>query len=617
MKKNKYPYLSLTILSSATMLVLTTLTFVIGLNSGGTSFDEFKEYSYIEHVDKTSSMMFSEVEGAQLYEAESALLGGELTVTENIAASGDNCVDNMKRFSSISYSINSSYYGEALLKLNTRYINPTSNDVECSYLFTLTINGNEINSNEIIKHSYNDYDFSLNKVAVVPLKQGVNRIDITALDENVSIDFLSLTPKPERVGTPNVIGERSYSFLSKDMKQEFEIEKSDYFSPGHIVFDFEASSYSSVFLSNNHDTRTIHINSDETTSSELSLLYKTSSNSDKEAKIVLSINNEEQEFSLDKSSESYKLKTLGNIALNKGDNVISFRSSGVPIYLDKLSLNGNINHSSYRINERYEAEDALLSNPRMKEKVENASNHYTASYLENGESLEFNIVSSKEDEVKLGIALSYWNDETVSLSSLFKLEINNQEIDISKTSISKTGSYYDFIEMPISLLTLKEGNNYIKICSFKDAFNIDYIFTYRIDTVIDGKIECEHFALVNGSGIERNINASNEQDVGFNDGGTYLAMKFELEADAEYDCSIAIASPLSDYVLADSLFSIYVNNIKIDLSSLYIKPTNKWNVFAENILPRLSFKQGFNSLVIKSIGGNYNLDYVIFAPVTK
>ena len=610
MKKNNHIYSIFASVISIITIIISSIIINIAYQNDKSNMD-FPTYSYEEYIDYSDENVFYKNAGGQLYEAESASLGGKHTLVNNIAASNDQLVSDFERGSSVNFSINSDSTMYAKLILNLSYSSKAERGINANFLFSLIVNGEELDIHSVyIQHALNQYDLHEYNLGVIETKFGQNNIEIISYDYNFQIDYLVLISQEDKTSSENTIGEKNkiFYFNSLDSSQVFEAERMRLAGP-LIIDEYSCSSFLAVYFINPESQTFSFINSDSDCSSEISLRLKSPNDEVELNDIRLMINNTLYSGIGKSTSEDYYLFNYGFIELNKGINRIEISNLQKQIYLDCFILNNNINHSQFNINEKFEAEDAVLDNCVIEEN-EGVSNKQNVGYCYEGSTISFHINSLTKDSKKLGLRISYDGDRTY-LNEVLKITFHHRELDLDNIMIYKTG-YQKYYDLPCSVVDFEIGENELVIESLTGAYNLDYIFFYGSEDLSTSRfnsIEAER-VLVFGSQIENNVLASEKKNVGFNSVDSYVKYCFESSREISKNLTLQISIFNTNSAFLGDCLKILINDQEIVLDNIEIELSSSWIDFKRVVIGNILIKEGYNSLVIISKEECYNLDYL-------
>ena len=602
----KKGFLIFTIIISISILLIGAFLTYFAYQEGEKN-TSFPTYRYEEYIDKSDLMSYSKDDGGQLYESEKCDFSSGVSKIDVVGASEDKCLYINEKGSSISYNINSLHEDKCLLVLNIAYVSSFNRDIPYQSLLEIRIDNTLYQSSATIKHSYNKYEFNETSLFSFNIHKGINNINIFSLENDVYFDYLALIPSSQRNSDKKTIGERYYSYKGNGSSQSYQIERGK-LDNALIVDDGDTTIYRSVFMFNINANVTYLIDSDSNKETLLKIHGKKTTDIDALIKIECGEYVKEITF---KNKDTYQEYDVGNISLIEGNNVIKFTLLSGEVYLDKFSLNADINHSLYNYSERFELEDALINGAAAIEEVDTASERKSVGSIAKDTSFYFNINSPSNDEIYLSLSISYWGDDGY-LSDALAISINENDIDISDVEIKNNDrDFFNFKEIYLSSINLNNGNNSIVITSkMCESFNLDYLSINHKLTDLS-ILECEHMSLFNGSRIENNYQASNHIDVGYNRVGSGISIPLLMEEDDVYHLSICLSINSSQLEKASNIFAIYFNNEMIDITQVYLLPTEGWTNFRLNEgVASLQFKKGLNILSVVSLSELYNLDYI-------
>ncbi len=574
----------------------------------------FPEYAYEEYVDHSEEKTFTQDGGAQLYEAETSSLGGEYEIINNVAASNDQLVSHFKKGSSINYYINSGSEDYVKLIFNLSYSSSGEKSINANFLFHLRVNSEEIDlSSIVINHSVNTYDLVEYSIGTMKTKLGQNIIEIVALDYDFQMDYMVLVSSKEKTTQENNIGEKQkvFYFNPLDSMQVFEAERMRKKGP-LIIDDYTASSYLSVFFINPNSELVGFIHSTQACTTSLNLRAKGRENELELTDLCFAIG--KVSYTSDKKiqhKDGYDFFVFEEVELKEGLNRIEIKNLQKQLYLDCLQLNTKINHSSICLNEKHEAESAILSGCQVEDN-ENVSGNQNVGYCYPESSILFQIHSLVNDQKILGLRISYAGNKT-KLGEVLKITVNHQEMNLTNIQI-KTTSYTDYYDLPCKEISLQKGNNDILITSLDGNYNLDYVFFFGKQDFSSRSniVEAEHLLVFN-SQIENNLTASGRKNVGFN----AVSSSIKLCLDTPEDITLNLSLQMSIFGVENGLFlsdilSLKINQEEILLNDIEAFSSSSWSDFRRVFLGSIHFLSGFNTLEIVSKKECYNLDYFYF-----
>lgn len=603
-KKKGFLLISI-IISLSVLLIGSSLTYFAYQEKQ--SIASFPSYRYEEYIDKSDTMGYNQEDGGQLYESEQSDFTTGISKVDVVGASKDRCLWIEEKESSVSYTINSSSEDVCMLALNMAYVTSFNRDIPYNSLLEIRVNNTLRRSSSLIKHSYNKYEFFETSLFSFNILKGINTINIFFYENDVYLDYLSLISANERSGEKETIGEKYYTFKGDDSSQSYQIERGK-LDNALIVDDGDALNYRSVLMVNMNATITYLINSDQNKETLLTINGKVIAETD--ALLRIECDSFVQEMTINQKDD-YQDYNVGKISLKEGNNQIKFTLLNGKIHLNEFTLNSDINHSLYKYCERFEVENALIEGNASIEDVDTASEKKSVGNISENTSFSFNGTASHSDEAYLSLSISYWGDDTY-LSSVLSIFINEEEIDLSNIVISGNDrKYFEFRDLYISPIHLGEGLNTIVIISkLNELFNLDYLSIFHKLSDLS-LLECEHMSLLNGCREEINYSASNLTDVGYNCEGSGVALSLLFDQDGAYYLSICLALNSSQLEKASQIFEIFFNDEKVDITQIYLLPTEGWTNFRlnENVA-LLNVRKGLNVLRIMSLGEFYNLDYL-------
>lgn len=187
---------------------------------------DFPVYAYRDYIDRSEDMTFTADGGAQLYEAEKAELS-DAEIADNALASGGR-VASVAEGASLRFDITSDSVVSARLFLSAGYISESGASVAAGELFSLRCNGAEVGvRTATVRGCGSLFDFRENELCTVELKAGANEIEISALSDDFSADYMTLVSPKERTSSDPVKGVPSQPFASDGGAQRYEAERAE------------------------------------------------------------------------------------------------------------------------------------------------------------------------------------------------------------------------------------------------------------------------------------------------------------------------------------------------------------------------------------------------------
>lgn len=608
MKKKDFSYVIFASIASVAILGTSFVFVLLNLNKD-LAINDYPTYNYDDYVNRSELKTYDETSGAQLYEAESATLSGNAQVSENIHASNQQIVTNLRTGSTLSFDVTSTKESKAKLVFSLSYVTKLSRDILASSLFTIAVNNENMNITSKVSTNYNSYDFSENAIGLIDLNRGLNHLEITSLTNIYNFDYMLLVSPKEKTSQENTIGYQKTSFASKERKQVFEAENQRDIEGGVILDEDSASNQRSVYFSSLGDTLTYHIIADEETDSSLYIQTKKGNGSFSYSLTV----NEEEDF-VSNGNEYYSEYQYGMIHLKKGRNDIVFENFGDEFYLDFISLNSDIHLSSEPAIIKLEAESLSLKGGCQVISSTNVPSKNIVGYNYPNSYVEYSFETLEEGDAYLGVNLSY-PGSTMPLSDVLSVSLNGFSITMPSENLVTTGSYDVYKEIFLGSFHYAKGSNVLRITSIKGNYNLDYLSLTNIAFVSTNervKLEAENTSLSNGITKTYSINASSN---------TYLS---KMEPDSSIDIyvyssatqsvSIQIALSYLTYwtVPLSNLFTLELNGNVIDLSSVPVSTRQSMTDFFALNIGNISLKEGLNHIELVNSGENYALDYFLF-----
>ena len=587
------------------------LTLVIITANRTLAMADYPSYSYASYIDCTTSKTYSASAGGQLFEAESMDLAGAAKVQENIHASNQEVVSSLSTGSTLSFHFESENSGNAKLVFATSYISQTNRTIRSENLFRINVNNFDVTLSSFIVPSYNEYDFIENDVALIHVNAGSNTITLTSFDDSYTLDYLVLVSPSEKTDTSSVINYHQEEFLSKGKRQDYQAEIQNDISGAVILPDEDLLSEYAVYFTNSGDSLTYYINSDEETTTHLTLVSRKENKSKASPSIYVFVNEEELvNHSMSKITSEYTDIDYGEISLNKGLNTITIQNRGGSFYLDAISLNSNINYSNSDQMVTYEAEEGRLEGCAIATSS-TASSKKVVGYNFVGSYVEYSFTSLEPVTNHLALRLSY-TGSAQPLNKVISISVNGYEISsMNKDTLENTGRYDNYIDVYGGQFTLPQGNNILRIVSVSGSYDLDYITLFKSEVSVSQTsdiLESEH-AVLDSQKIHFNAKASNNLLTKHSTKGA--TSKYYIYSDADRNVNLRNVLSYVSYesVVAEELFSLKLNEASLDLSKILI-PISASVSQTQNVnFGTLAFQKGLNIFEFTDNGIMYYFDY--------
>ena len=580
----------------------------------------FPRYPYNLYKDCSSSLTFKENEGAQLYEAESLTLSSNLKIESNIAASNKEVVSHFLRYETITLEIESSSNCLVMLSLNCSYVSESGRSISSSSLFTVHLNNSNIPCDAIIQANYNSYDFTENDLVSLHLLPGKNTIQISSLGNNLILDYLALRGRIESV-SKETIGSQKVFFSDHESRQIYSSHLSEISGP-IIIYDEAAIEKNSTYFSNPYDSLTYLIQSQNRAETNVGIRLRLAKEN-----LFPTLEIKLNDILIDSSaltlSTFYLEFDLGRYPLEKGENIFSIKNVTGSFYFDSLILNRDITHSPSKNNERYEAEDALLTEGGEISYLSQASNHYVVTNNQIASYVNFTITSLVEDDVFLSLGYSYIG-QTIRSDMVFEVSmysnqdvdtsqyLNYQVIDTSQYLLYNTSGYNLYRTCFLGKIHLGIGQNVLRFFSNTGNYNLDYIDLFRAEKKnSELVIEAEESILANGNYALYSKTASKQKAVISNTLGSTLT--FSIYSSKRENVVLSMQYSLQETLSLASLFTLEFNQNEIELATLDMTLTSHPSLFLQSEITPLTLEEGFNQIKIKNISDSLVLDYFLLA----
>ncbi len=269
---------------------------------------------------------------------------------------------------------------------------------------------------------------------------------------------------------------------------------------------------------------------------------------------------------------------------------------GLPVY----------NYKSDDRVQRFEAEHAERENAYAEYNLSSSGRYYTVNETEKASNI-FWVESDKNTRTELAIALkNYGNTDT--MSEFCDVYVNDEKllIDVVLPIENVDGK---FSESSLGRINLKQGLNEIAIINKSGAYCLDYIalnasINYTKDNVTF-RYEAEDSILSGGCVYKKDLTASAENIVSNNVPDSYVSYTVcSCVEDAAYFSICLNYSGNEDNL--GNVVEIVVNSRLINLSD---KAVYKSSSYIEIYLGLITIEEGNNVFIIRSLSGNYELDY--------
>ncbi len=600
-KKKNRTYLLFAILASLFALITTSLIGYMAIirTKNDTS---YPSYEYSELIDQSETKQFLSSLPAQLYEAESLLLSDDCRIEENYSASNKEVVSSFTKGSKIRLEVTSDASQAVMLSIATNFVSASGKSISAKTMFRIYTNKNEETISATLQSNFNHYDFSLADLAVIHLEKGMNSIEILSEGDSPDIDYLTLKGKEKKTNNENARSKVS-SFLPDEPRQYYQPDEAVLKGPLIIKDEKESTDGYALFFSNPYDTMEYDIQSDEnieTSASFLSRLQK----SNAQPKFDISLNGKHLDFDGILSSD-YSENSLGILSLKKGLNQIVIQCESGAFYFSSLILNSDIIHSPTKMNERYEAEDALLKKGPKVISSQYASKGYAVGENTVDSYIEFPIISKKEDDVLLSITLSYVLSTKPS-NQIFETSINDNVMDTSDCIIKNTTGYDHYEAFLLGKLHLEKGKNVLRIFSFSGGYNLDCI------TLIRNQSQKEYQAedLINDGMAKKHVLTAENGSVLEGRSMTSLLLLSYEEKEREVTLSIQYSLSVEEEINLSSYMEVLVCQDELPIPDEKLPSTKRVSVFEKKSLGKITLKKGLNEIRIENKISGINYDFL-------
>ncbi len=600
MNKKRKAYALFTLIATLFAIISASLITVFAILRTRDS-RNYPTFTHAQYKDCSLSKTFDEMEGPQLYEAEELTLSENILIEGNIYASNKEAVTNFIKGEKITLEFTSSSSVMAMLSLSCSYISENGRSVEASSLFSLQFNHADTGlSDAIIEANFNQYDFSENDLVSLHLYPGVNTITFISLGDYLRMDYLALRAN-QNIVSQEAIGPQKVYFKEEECRQYYTSYLSQLNGPA-IIMDEGAREKHAAFFSNPYDSLSFYIYADHARDSNTTMMLRLARENVQPTFEVYLNNDLVSSENIELSSE-YQEYSLGKLSLLAGENVLSLKNINGSFYFDCFVFNSDINHSPNKLNERLEAEHAILTHGGDITANYKASNYYVVSNNHIDSYVEFKVNSFVEDDVHLNLNLSYIGHSQRS-DLVFELSLNDVVLDTSEYMIYNTGGYTSYQNLYLGKIHLKAGNNIIRIYSFTGNYNLDYL-----DLIHDAKnvIEAEHAILDKGN-YEQKINHASEGYAVINNINN-STLTIDLYSSSSKRISLEMVySYVGKEASLDSFFTLTNNTASINLTDTEIVTTRRVSIFNKVKICEINLEQGLNQLVFKNVKTGLNID---------
>ena len=227
MKMRSNAYLIFTFFAGIAVAGIAVFTVIIAATHTVSPTD-FPTYARAEYIDRSESMTFTADGGAQLYEAENALVYGGAEEQNNVMASAGRIVGCSERGEGIIFNVRSNHTVSVRLFLSLGYLPSLGTDIAAGELFSLRYNGAEAGiRTAAVRGCGSPYDFRENELCTVELKTGDNEITLEAKSARFTVDYMVLVPEDERTSPDPVMGVPARPLEAEGGMRRFEAEDAE------------------------------------------------------------------------------------------------------------------------------------------------------------------------------------------------------------------------------------------------------------------------------------------------------------------------------------------------------------------------------------------------------
>ena len=610
-------YILIAFIFSVLAIVIAILITVFSVNSNA-FYSNFPAYAYHEYVDRSDDMVFKNGSGAQIYEAEKAVLSSGVNYEDNVGASNSKAVCLSKKDQRVKYSIKFNEDCVIQLKISLCYESSVGKDTNAKNLFSVYINDVEPYSNLAnVKHCYNGYDFKENLIYSLEISKGTNVIEIISSGEDCYLDYMVLIPKDERTDNSKQVGHAYCGFDIEGLRQYYEAENAEH-KESYIIQDEWCLGGYYVHSNQRNGKVSFFPNSSKSGVASVALVMKNNGVESRLSEFCdIFINGQKWKTdAICPSSNRFAEVYLGEISLKSGENEIRIFNKNGDYQLDYLILNTESNYSPNGYTLRYEAEDAKLSQSAVIANSPSASKGNAVKSRVSATEIEYNLYSYKEVKTHLAIRLSYAG-ESVRLCDLFAVYVNRTPIKVDDWLVLDMGDSQEYCEFYVGSVSFNKGNNEIEIYSLTDkVYYLDYITLYNLQAPNSGEeLICEgEKANISKDLCEWDKTASGGKVVNFkNSSGEEWELKIQADEEITVELIVSLINQSSVKRPLQDCCTIIVNETVIDVSQLYIFATEKNGLFVEYNVGAITLQKGLNT--VKIIGGSigFYMDYIKFA----
>lgn len=432
----------------------------------------------------------------------------------------------------------------------------------------------------------------------------------------------------------------SKKFNDKSGAQLYEAESAEQIKYNEVYFNKLASN--NLVLKNDKEDcfskYSITSNSDAVVALVINLSFTSKNNTSSVATNLFSVyvNNIELDVrnSVIKSSANeydFTENFLCTFSLKNGINSIEFISSSDKIiyYMDYFVLISpeESNNSDKIIGENifyfnnfdkkqiFEAEESLIKEGFV-EVSPNLSGHYIVQSKDKPIDIEYLINSDQATRTILSLSINNFSSSE-DINNLLEIYLNGEKISLNQSFITSEKNSV-FNELEVSSINIIQGENILEIKGKSSEFFIDFLslnfdINYSAINYLN-RYEAEKMTLTGGQAIEGNVNASNGKYVAFNYKDSFLTAEINSKKIQTEHLMLRV-SYWGTFSNLEDVISININDNLINLNSVLIKAStknddSKYIDFKDIYIGQVQLNDNKNSIIIKSISGDYNIDHI-------
>ena len=593
-------------------VIIAIITIAIPIIAFSLLLPEYPVYAYRDYVDRSESKVFKATSGAQIYEAEKAVLSGDFEIKENVAASAEVCLSVISVESTVKYEV---VFSE---KCNVQVSLSIYNQFECESesLFSVYFNGRKIEQDDLkIESCYNEFDFKEKVIASLQGEAGNNEIKIVSNSEGWTLDYLLLVSDLARVEQEETIAAYTYDLIPKEKKQIYESEQAER-NGAFIFYETDASNeYYTQFVKKD-DFVVFYIESPKFTATQLSLRLN-NYGTKKYIADLCDVYVNGIKYNFDQPLTNDRETLAGNIWLSEGENQIKIVGVGSMFTLDYILLNANVDYSTQSC-VRYEAEEYEFASLycSVEDEKKASGGKVVELPLANTEVI-FNFNSVHSDEAYLVLTLKYTGSEK-QYQNIFQITVNGKKLNLSNVSFNEEIAY-GYLNVCLGKINVREGTNFITVACINKTLQIDCISLFNTEIsaeVAEMTYEAESAVLAEECNVLRGAKRSGKQTVKYNAANQSLTFFLYAETNCSFDLTMsAFYGARNDTPLANCI-SVNVNEQILDISQKETISFKGQNIYQEYDLGNIELKQGLNVITLTSKVKYFNVDYILLVPLS-